>query len=504
MQKQHYDVVIVGGGAVGLSVACELRLAGASVLVLERRVNSEGWAETRAAVVHARTLETFALRGLLDRFLEAGTKTDWWHYGVLETRLNYNAFGDESKQNYVSLVPQYKTEQIFLERAQDLGVVVMLGMSVQSFEQSPTSVTVHATPTTPHDDGTAPESFTVVGKYLVGADGVRSTIRTKAGIDFPGRPGTKTLLTGEALVGVEMPNPFIMHTAKGLVICVKLKTPSGRTRLNVFTPNTGPTPVSEPVSLEEISQELERVTGTDFKLSSPCHLGRFSNEARCATTYRSGRVLLAGDAAHQHFPASGQGLNTGIQEGFNLAWKLGAVLNGYAPESLLDTYGEERLPIARGVIENTTAQSLLFFAESEPDWAIRGTLNRLLSVPEANRALAFEISGFSVAYPKPLDMVRPDGWEALPEAIEGKRALNVKLKLTSGEEKDLFDCFQGAKWVQLRFVGDGQGSTSSPAFGRWTEVVDVADIVEGKADMYRTGLSELLIRPDGYLSFGRH
>ncbi|CZR65567.1 probable 2-polyprenyl-6-methoxyphenol hydroxylase and related FAD-dependent oxidoreductases [Phialocephala subalpina] len=501
MENQLYDVIIVGRGPVGLFLACELRLTGLSVLVVERRSSSEGVAETRAFVVHCRTLEILAFRGLLGKFLQEGTKSPWWHYGVLDTRLDFSRFGHETKQNFVLLSPQFRTEEIFLERAKELGVDIVLGIRVESVEPSTTSVTIYGTSSSP--DGGARSSFKARGKYLVGADGVRSTIRKATGFEFPGTPATHTGLTGEATLGVPMPYPYIAKNEAGLVIAVQLNIPSGRARLNVFTPARANVPDSTPVTLEDFNEALQEVTGVDYKLSNPCMLGRFNNEARCVDTYRKGRIFLAGDAGHQHLPAGGQGLNVGIQEATNLGWKLGAVIRGYAPDSLLDTYETERLPIAQGVVQSTTAQSVLFFAHSGPELAIRSVVNTLLKIPTANHDIAVGVSGFGVSYPKLLDMILPAGWEALPEAIAGKRALDVKLRVGNGEEKQLSDYMRGGKWVQLRFLDKLAGRPPLPAFEGATEVVDVAEVLEGKGSMYRGALSELLIRPDGYLGFGK-
>ncbi|OGM41173.1 monooxygenase [Aspergillus bombycis] len=479
MTYSTYDVVIVGAGPVGLFLACELRLAGLSVLVVEKRTNSDGMAETRAFVMHGRSLEIFACRGLLDSFLQAGQKTNWWHYGVLDTRLDYSVFGRETDQNYVLLVPQYKTEMILFERAVELGAVIIQGVQVDSVS--------HA-------------------KYLVGADGVRSTIRRLADIEFTGNAPVNTVMSGEATLGAAMPNPYIVHNEHGLVIAADLKVPSGRTRLNVFSSDRGTVPESVEVTLDEMNQSLQKITGVDYNLTNPCMLKRFSNEQRLATRYRQDRIFIVGDACHKHLPAGGQGLNVGLQEALNLGWKIAAVVSKSAPISLLDTYEEERRPIAKAVVQNTTSQSLLFFASSGPEWAVRDAVEKLLCVPEANKALAKEISGFSVTYPKSLDMILPDGWQALPGNIQGRRALNVKIRLPDGVATELRNYTEDGRWVQLHLPGKHCVEVRPPpAFENWTTVVDVADMPdeEERTSLYMCGVREMLIRPDGYLAFGR-
>ncbi|KAE8158912.1 FAD binding domain-containing protein [Aspergillus tamarii] len=494
-----FDVVIVGAGPVGLFLACELRLAGLSVLVVEKRTNSDGMAETRAFVMHGRSLEIFASRGLLNAFLAAGQKTNWWHYGVLDTRLDYSVFSRETNQNYVLLVPQYKTEMILFQRAVELGAEIIKGVQVESVSESGPSIVVK---------GAYPDNqpFIASGKYLVGADGVRSTIRRLAKIEFTGNPPVNTVMSGEATLGATMPNPYIVHNEHGLVIAADLKVPSGRTRLNVFASDRGAVPESVEVTLDEMNHSLQKITGVDYNLSNPCMLKRFSNEQRLAARYRQGRIFIVGDACHKHLPAGGQGLNVGLQEALNLGWKLAAVISQSAPASLLDTYEEERWPIAKAVVQNTTSQSLLFFASSGPEWAVRATIDRLLCVPEANKSLAREISGFSVAYPKSLDMILPEGWQALPENIRGKRALNVKMRLPEGAVIELRDYTQDGRWIQLHLPGKHTIELRPPpAFGNWTTVVEVVDMPdeEERTSLYKCGVKEMLIRPDGYLAFGR-
>jgi 2-polyprenyl-6-methoxyphenol hydroxylase-like FAD-dependent oxidoreductase len=506
MTKREYDVVIVGRGPVGTFLAGELLAQGLSVLLVERRSTPEpravGVGETRAFVVHCRSLEIFKFRGMFDELEKSGVKSDWWHFGVLPTRLDYSVFGDESRQNFVLLVPQYRTEEIFLERARKLGVEIVLGTAIESMEVSENSATVFGT--TKMGDKEVP--FQATGKYVVGADGWKSSVRKAAGIAFPGTEATHSGMTGEARIAEPMPNPFIVHNGNGLVISADLGIPSGRHRLGVFTTSRAKVNEDVPVDLADFNEAYREVTGVDYKMTDPCMIRRFHNEARCAETYRKdGRVLLVGDAGHQHLPAGGQGLNLGLQEAINLGWKLAAVLQGYAPDSLLDTYEAERRPVALGVVENTTAQSIMFFAATSGELANRTIVNKLLQVPEANKMLARIIGCFGIEYPKPLDMVLPAGWEVLPESALGKRALDVKLKLGNGEESWLSDltASSGVKWTQLRFLDKVGKEAAVPAFPGRTEVIDVAEILEGRADEYKCGMGEMLIRPDLHLAFGR-
>jgi 2-polyprenyl-6-methoxyphenol hydroxylase-like FAD-dependent oxidoreductase len=513
MEDKVYDAIIVGRGPVGLFLACEFALQGLSVLVVERRLTSGKYGldkvgETRACVLHARTLEILENRGLLDQFVKDGMRLDWGHFGVLDTRLQFHAFGDQIKQNCILFTPQYLIEEIFLQRALELGVTLRLGIRIQSLKQSESSVEIYGTSSSEVNDQTA--SFTATGKYVIGADGWRSSIRSLGGFSWEPKPATQSMMSVEAKTDVSFPGYIVLKNKGGVVIGCQLKVPSGRARLVAWTPSTAHRPLSEPPTLEEFNQAMTEVTGTDFKLYDPCMLTRFNDESGCVGQYRIGRVLLAGDACHKHLPAGGQGLNMGVQEAYNLGWKLGAVVRGEASDSLLETYGNERIPIAKSVVLNTTAQSLLQFAQTGPELAVRETVERLVEVPEANKKLAERISGLGYSYPTPLHEICPDGWEVLPADMTGKRASDIKFRTGTGsdEAKYLRDYLKLGKWVQLRFLSNNPGNSGAavPAFGDRTEVVDVLDIVKEQGtdpSTYQCGLGEILIRPDGHFGFGK-
>lgn len=506
MENQLYDVIIVGRGPVGLFLACELLLQDVSVLVVERRLamGLGDLPETRACIVHARTQEILAARGLLPTFNKVSSKTNWWHYGILETRLQFGALDDETLENHVMFTPQSQTEEILLRRALELGAVVQLGAKVKSLDQSADEVTLRGSLSKDTNGDSIEEDFTVRGKYVVGCDGWRSSVRELAKFNWEQRDATHVMWSAEATPGVDM-GPFnITKNDAGILIMCKMDVPSGRSRIACWTPSRNDLDATEPFTLEEFNQALTEITGRDNKLGNPKGLARFTNMSGYVTEYRKGRVFLGGDAAHRHLPAGGQGMNLGIQEVNNLAWKLGAVIRGEAPDTLLDTYGSERLSIAQGVVTNTTAQSLLFFAHTRPETAIRESLNKILEVPEANRKLALEISGLSHAYPAPLQMIRPEGWDALPKELSGKRAPDVKVRTTEGDEKYLHDFLKGGKWVQFVFSDrNSTGNVGVPAFVGRTEVVSVAEILGNWGGMYKGPHSQILIRPDGHFGFGK-
>ncbi|WP_033342684.1 FAD-dependent monooxygenase [Catenuloplanes japonicus] len=384
------DVVIVGAGPTGLWLAGELRLGGATVTVLERREERDR--HSKALTVHPRTLEILDTRGLAEQFLAEGLRVPNGHFASLPDRMDFSVL--DTPFPYTLILVQARTEELLEERARALGAVIRRGVRV---------------------DGLAPggvrlaDGSVVEGRYVVGCDGTRSTVREAAGIDFPGTDATTWGWLADVVLDAPPARGVLTLTgARGGLMIVPM--PGGLHRL--VGADAEPAGTGEP-TLDEVRATVTRIAGTDFGLRDPDWLSRFGNATRQAAQYRKGTVFVAGDAAHMHFPAGGVGMNAGIADAHNLGWKLAAVATGRAPESLLDSYHEERHPVGADLLAHTRAQTALMTAYSPDGQALRGVLSEMIAtVPDFSRRLAERLSGLAVTYPtgpRVPDQPLPDG-----------------------------------------------------------------------------------------------
>ncbi|GHJ96374.1 FAD-dependent oxidoreductase [Streptomyces sp. NE5-10] len=376
------DVLVIGGGPTGLTLASELRLWGLTPLVLEKAAEPSG--HSRALGLHVRSIEVMDQRGLLDRFLARGKQH---RVGGFFAGLGTHWPEDlDTAHSYVLGIPQNVTEELLEEHALDRGVEIRRGRELVGLVQDGGGVTAELA------DGTR-----LRARWLVGCDGGRSTVRALTGIGFPGLPARHETLIAEVRIGVpwEEVVPVMTEVRKtqtryGLM-------PLGDGLYRVVVPAAGLSGDRAAPTLDELRERLTAVGGTDFGVHEPRWLSRFGDGTRQAERYREGRVLLAGDAAHIHPPTGGQGLNLGVQDAFNLGWKLAAEVLGWAPDGLLDTYHSERHPVGAAVLDNTRAQMELMSQEPGAR-AVRRLLAELMDFDEVNRFLIGKLTAIDVRY----------------------------------------------------------------------------------------------------------
>jgi 2-polyprenyl-6-methoxyphenol hydroxylase-like FAD-dependent oxidoreductase len=378
-----FDVVISGGGPTGMMLAAELRLHRLRVVVVEK--DSAPNPMIRALGLHVRSIEILDQRGLLETFLEYGRQFPGAARFAGIDRL-WPADLDTA-HGYVLGIPQPITDRLLAEHAAARGAEIRRGQPVLGFEQDADSVTV-----------TLADGDRLRGRWLVGCDGGSSLVRGVMGVAFPGEPAQKEWLLAE-MQATASPQEMADVSAQ-----VRERHrdfgigPAGDGLYRAVVPAAS---VAEdrttPPAFEEFRRQLEAYAGTDFGVHSPRRVDRFTDATRLAASYRSGRVLIAGDAAHVHPPLGGQGLNLGIQDAFNLGWKLAAEVNGWAPTTLLDSYHAERHPVAADVLRLTRAQSQLLSPEPGAQ-AVVGLLSELMDFDAVNRLLIEKITGIGVRY----------------------------------------------------------------------------------------------------------
>lgn len=489
-----YDVVISGGGPVGLFLACELQLAGVSVIVLERMEDPHsplkaGWMGMRG--LNFPSVEAFYRRGLLEEvrasalgWMNAGPKpglelpsTDnpasapaprfAGHFaGIMldmdKVDFSNHKYAIDGPSTSGGIVSLEGIEMLLARRATELGVDLRRGMAVTNFTEDENSITVQA----------GGKSFQ--GRWLVGCDGGRSTVRKLAGFEFP---GTEPEFTGYA-ASVKIADPEKLRPGFNLTETGMYINGPGPERIGLVEFDDASFDRTTAITLECLQAVLRRVSGTDVTLTSMSVATSYTDRARQATTYRKGRVLLAGDAAHIHSPLGGQGLNTGIGDAMNLGWKLAATVKGWAPAHLLDTYTEERHPIGAWALEWTRAQVAIMRPNPHAR-AIASVIRDLIQTRDAATYFAGKISGMLMSYNRPgehplvgcsaPDFELEDGTRLGEHLHDGRGLL-----LDFAENEDLAACAD--KWKdRLKYLA--------------------AQAKDSK------GLTAVLVRPDGFVAW---
>ncbi|GAA4211657.1 FAD-dependent monooxygenase [Actinocatenispora rupis] len=448
------DVLVVGAGPTGLLLAGDLAAAGVAVTVAERRPDTVSNL-SRAFTVHARTLEQLDARGLADELVAAGgTIGDLQLFLAADLDLTTLP----SRFPYLLTVPQYEVERVLRARAERAGATIVHDAGLTALRQDATGVTAKI--------GVA----TVRARYVVGADGHRSAVRQLLGLPFPGDTAVRSIMLAD--VRMTTPPTGDVLLAKGAGKALALVASFGDGWYRVMGMDKGnDLPTSAPVTLDQIRDVLLRTHGTDYGMHDPRWLSRFGSDERQSPEYRVGRVFLAGDAAHVHTPAGGQGMNTGLQDAANLSWKLAAAVHGTAPAGLLDTYQAERWPVGRSVLRSSGTMMRLAVAATPVRRAVRAAAAGLVGrIGPVNRRVRDQITGIGIHYPAPRGTHR----------LTGRRAPDLPLAGTR-----LYEALRARTFVLVT------PADVSPAP---VDGVRVAHWADGRRDT-------LLVRPDGYVAY---
>ncbi len=463
----EHAVVIAGGGPTGLMLAGELALARVDVCIVERRA-SQDLAGARAGGLHSRSIEVLDQRGIAERFLSQGKKAQV--AGFAGTVLDLSDF--PTRHNYGLALFQIHIERILAGWVDELRVPVYRGREVTGFAQDDSGVDIAVA------DGSS-----LRAEYLVGCDGGRSVVRKAAGIEFPGWDATTSNLIAEVELAEE-PEWGIRRDARGMH-GISMMPDGGPVRIMVTEPQVERG--SDP-TLRDLSEALIAVYGTDYGVHSPTWISRFTDMARQAATYRAGRVLLAGDAAHVHAPDGGQGLNTGVQDAVNLGWKLAQVVKRTSPESLLDSYHAERHPVGARALRNTMASVSLRRPDDRIN-ALRDTIAELLGMDEPRKRFAAMFSGLDIHYD--LGAGHP---------LLGRRMPDLDLVTTQGALR-VFALLHAARPVLLN-LGEPGVFDIAP----WADRIQLVDAkYDGTWELPALGAvaapTAVLIRPDGHVAW---
>ncbi|MGI5359448.1 rifampin monooxygenase [Streptomyces sp. CA-252508] len=452
------DVIVAGGGPTGLMLAAELRLHGVGVVVLEK--SAEPTEQTRARGLHVRSIEVLDQRGLLERFLNMGQKFQVG--GFFATILKPWPEALDTSHPYGLSIAQPVTERLLAERAIESGAEIRRSCEVAGLSQGEDAVTVELA------DGTR-----LRARYVVGCDGGRSTVRKLLNIGFPGEPTRLETLLGDVEVTED---PATLMRVTGEIRRKHIRfgaVPMGDDVYRVIVPAEKVSGSGAPApTLEEFKQRLRDFAGSDFGVHSPRWLSRVGDASRQAEQYRSGRVFLAGDAAHIHPPTGGQGLNLGIQDAFNLGWKLAAEINGWAPKGLLDSYHTERHPEGARVLTSTLAQGVLLGDDAGAK-ALRELFEELMDIEEVNRKLTEAITAVGVRY----------------DLGEGHNLLGRRLRDIQLKQGRLYERMHSGRGLLL----DRTGRLSVTDWAdRIDHIVDTTEELDAPA---------VLLRPDGHVAW---
>ncbi|MFI9272033.1 FAD-dependent monooxygenase [Kitasatospora sp. NPDC052896] len=455
------DVLVVGAGPTGLLLAGDLAKSGVDVTLLEQRDHESDL--SRAFSLHARSLEQLDARGLADELLRIGTPTRALHpFG----RLSIDFSRLRTRFPFILTIPQWQVERALLRRTEEAGTTILRGVRATGLRQDPDGVDVDVR----HPDGT---TATLRARYVVGADGARSTIRQSLGMPFPGKAAISSVMLADVLLD-SAPDAVFNFSSNEDGFTFFAPFGDGWYRIIAWDRHRQ-MPDDAPIALEDVRDITKRTIGRDLGMHDPRWLSRFHSDERQVPRYRQGRVFLAGDAAHVHSPAGGMGMNTGLQDAANLGWKLAAVLHGWAGDALLDSYHAERHPVGRMVLRVSHALLTAVTSGSSLVRVLRAALATAvhqLVVVEARAARG--ISGIGIAYRAPRGS----------HPLTGRRVPDLRL---AGEPARLYEALREGKFV---LAGRDVAAVAAPWAGR---VVTASPTTSLRPT--------LLVRPDGHAAW---
>lgn len=479
--EESYDVIVAGGGPTGLTLACELKLQGAKVAILERRSHGTT-GESRAPGINARTMEVLKMRGLSEKFEQLGHPLKV----VLFSGMPMNPKDSDPDFPDALILPQHQTERLLAERAVELGVDFHWATEIIYFNQTEQDVAVFA-----EQDGVV-KQFSA--KYLAGCDGGNSAVRRFCGETFTGEDPVSHWVVAD----VKLDHPpgeserFGRNLRIGTYQVSNVEEDWYRVSIMKVSP---PVDRSKTVTLEELRQAMLEGIGTDFGLRSARWMSRFGDGFRQVTKYRYGRIFLLGDAAHTHSPIGGQGLNLGVQDAMNLGWKLGLVVTGKVSDILLYSFEEERHPVGADVLQIAKAQTALIKPGPQIE-ALRTIVSTMLKVPEVTFQLSKKLSGLAVHYT----------WGEGLHPLVGQRIPNIKLQF-KGIKTDLFTLMHIARPLLLNFNEEKKLELSETYRSR-LEVINAVPKVKGGSDNWSLpaigevkAIESVFIRPDGFVAW---
>ncbi|AHH17226.1 putative monooxygenase [Nocardia nova SH22a] len=473
------DVVIVGGGPTGLLLGCELALAGVHPVVLERR--SEPSTAPKANGLAGQIVQLLDYRGLLETLSAEASfvgPLPEWEFGSVP--LEFSRL--PASPMHAVLIQQPAMETVLRQRADELSVEVRHGHELTALASDGDEVTIEVCG--PGGD------YMMRTRYVVGCDGGGSVVRRMGGIEFPGSTGSEVVRIGHFTVLVtegfrdddnveSARRPTVIRTSNGRVMMMSVRPGIRLVAVSENAPRTE----SGPMTLGEFQASVRRVMGDELPLGEPIWLTHTTSHARLANTYKQGRVLLAGDAAHL-FPGGGSALNVGLTDAFNLGWKLAAEVRGRAPRGLLDTYHTERYPAAQRTLIQTRAQVFLHQCDDEDGAALRTLLSELLEFDQPLEHLGRILAGSDIRYPMP---------GGGPHPLVGRLVPDLPLQTADRGPVRVTDLMRTGRPLLLDFTNtDALHGMSHPWIDRIATITATCDNPPAPA---------LLIRPDGYIAW---